>query len=392
MFDNIAQYINNNPIIFILLIIILLLIIFKLYSNSYINEGFNVSNPALNPPTPAPIAVSEGNTCACPVKYITPETPTRPTVMTPTMELVSVAGTGYNRVVRFRTRINGKYYYLMVMPRTSCTNLASSNIINPQSNDAGYDCLYNVIVLVEETSALANVNNYVAQINDNQKVCNFQKALECNRRLSEQTNVPASEQLYCFNPNNVLTETNAPCVQQYPDCRILKQTQIDFLIQKSPYSQNGSQQFLIKGISGQLGIDSSAANFYLNQDASSGKAGDNSFTTTVVCADYAINNTIYTVVDLIPGRAFVSSDVTNMMNGSTSNNDLRVKIRFNLPLMPPQLDINTNKAITRPFYLGACKNNICTLSDGSSLARCCLFNDLLNSNVLDFEPIIIQYS
>lgn len=396
MIDQIIEYINVHPVIFILIILILLFIIYMLYNyheESFITEtsstnlgGINntgVTNPAL--PTPN-ISISN--------------------VINPNTELLG----NKNKVVRFRATINGKKYYLMVTPIAGCTNLISQSVPNVQSKQQvsilSTDCLSNVVLLVDEDTVFEGLTSYFNQLSDKEKVCNFQQSLDCNKKISQSAQVIQSSLPIQIGPqtslptqeSNIIGPTTSEnlmpgqetshlfCPEEFPVCNQIRQYPVDFIIQKSIDSNNNQPNYFIKGISGKLGIDTSAAPYYINQNTRSDVTINTP--TSVLCADITDPTTVFNAsVDLI------TSKVENQNNiiGSGSNAQFKTKIRFNIPITPIQMNPYTGKAITKSFYLGACKNNICTVS-GINYARACLFNDIFDPNVLEFEPIIINYS
>lgn len=331
-------------IICALIVLVLLFVVYRLYSSKYTNDcdsfdNTGVMNPALPNSTSLTnvIGVPDFNT--------------------------SLLG-DQNKLVRFKCKINGKTYYLMVTPITSCSNLT-----NLKGN-----CFTNTVVLVDENTVLQHIENYLGDVYDQQRVCNFQENLTCNKRMTRSSqNIGLAESL----TPNVYSEV---CPTTFSQCNMIKQYPTDFIIQKSTVG-SGSTQYIITGISGRLGIDNTAAPYLLNQDIQNlNNMPDDLITETVLCADGMDSFQFNSIVNLI----------TTKSNNSESNNSLRTKIRFNMLANPPQLDPNTNKAITRSFYVGACKNDICT-ENNTNYARICLFKNISDPNVLEFEPIVIYY-
>jgi hypothetical protein len=411
MFDEIIKYINEHPLIFALIVLILLLVVYRLYSgkntktsespepfvsnilpaegeNMHVNQcdtptytstnpslkavaaggtnNIGVINPALPPPFPP--KVEDGASGGC-------------IIYDPNTELLN---TSSNKMVRFKCTINGKNYYLMVTPISSCTNIVSQPLTQQQAKTQQSklhgDCLTNVVVLVDEDTVKQHILQYLQSTQDKERVCNFQQALNCNRKLTQTVQTTQTPQLFPL----LTQESNfvQTCPEEYQPCKQVKQLPIDFIIQKA-VNQQGPQKYLLRGISGQLGIGL-AASYYLNQNT---QGNSNSTpTTAVLCADITNPTMPNAMVDLITTKVQNNSAIID-----GHGNDLRTKISFSIPASPIQVEPSTGKAVMKQFYLGACKNNICTIN-GTSFARACLFSNLTDPNVLEFQPTVVYYN
>ena len=198
MIDEIVIYINNNPIIFALIVILLLFVIYKLYngynctsesfqnaiSNSttnysatnQMNQNANSANQNVNVTDPNAYVINPALPEAQPI-------PIFGNVTNPND--LNNALVGDNKYVRFRCKIGGNYYYLMIMPINSCGNFNLGGLSSEEAqivtNQMNKDCGTNVLVLVDEKTALQQENDYIQDVVDLEKVCNFQQSLACNR-------------------------------------------------------------------------------------------------------------------------------------------------------------------------------------------------------------------
>lgn len=427
MFDQIIKYINTHPVIFALVVLILLFVVYKLYSTPDVTESFTsaiippdtTNGPLTSDGTPtsngtlmsygAPTDQSTVvNTILCNTIPITHGGVNNVGVTNPALpSLPEIVGTetlmvdlnkhllgDRDRLVRFRATINGKNYYLMIAPISQCSNLYTApNLIHESPIQNPKDCATNVVILIDEDTAMQNLNDYLSNINDKEKVCNFQQNLACSRGTSQST-IQSSPLLLDSSPqtNNLMPGQTTPhltsetCPEEYQSCKIVKQSPIDFIVYLSnPFTASEityHHRYLIQGVSGPLNIDTSNIQYYLNQNANA----NGQLPVNVLCADIFNNNDANTIVELATTK---QTTCNNNIIGYDSG--LRTRIRFNLVVSPIQLDPNTGRVVTRPFYLGSCRNNTCTFN-GANYARTCLFSDMLDPNVLEFEPIIVHYN
>lgn len=399
MFNQIIKYINTYPVIFALIVLLLLLIIYRLYTCTH-SEKFTNSNQSIQVNTILgnTVPISQGG-----VNNIGVTNPALPQLHEaikdemPKIDLNQYLLGDKYKLVRFRATINGKNYYLMISPISQCSNLYTPpNMVHPNPVKNPKDCSTNVVILIDENTAMLYLNDYLNQISDKEKVCNFQQTLS-NRRATQ--TIQSSQLFNISNANDLmpgqttphLTTEMCPEMEQYPGCRLIKQSPIDFIVTlTNPFSvsetedQQNQQQpirYFIQGVSGPLNIDTSNIRYFLNQNFNN----DPSVVNTL-CADAVSRTDPKIVVDLVTTKQ--TNDHNNIIGYDSG---LRTRIRFNIIVRPLRLDPITNRAITQSFYLGVCRNNICTFN-GANYARACLFKNMLDPNVLEFEPIIVQYN
>jgi len=336
IFDNVTEFVNNNPLIFLVLILLLLIIVIQLLGlNMCNNEHFDSNN-----------AILGTNSVIC----------TKSTSESNTMASCESCKMGNDILLggltRFRTTINGKKYYMMIVPYTKCSNLyttpQSASQANVLTSTRMNECFNNVVVLVDEETMLTGVNKYLNELNDKQKVCNYEQSLQCK---------------------------GAQCPVTYPQCTIgMKQYPTDFVVQSA-----GNNKYTIKGVAEPRGIGP-GSDYYLNQ-----KIMDIATGFGLLCADISTNtgdnNNI--LVELLTEQVPVT---TGIIGGEVN---LRTRIRFNTPIKPIVVD-SSGKAMTKSMYMGLCQSGVCTIG-GHSFNRICLYDDIINPNVLVFEPIPYKY-
>jgi len=286
-------------------------------------------------------------------------------------------------LVRFKytNPLDGKIYYLSIMPYNKCQQFNGLNSVN---SNTPLDCTSNILVLIDEDTVNKATEEYIKTMNINQKVCNFRKTItdiENGKRAS--SHLMGQEMLPGY-PVSTL-ENLAPsgeiptyseelripkdkCYNDYTACNLFRQYSTDFIITKR--NTDGQTKYTISGVTGGLNSNKNTTQVFLNITPSSG----------TLCADMTNPTTKYTQVDLITTKI---QNNGNIIGGLEAN--LKSKIRFKVA------EIGKNSIITETTgYIGNCVNSSCTIGD-KNYPRLCLFSDLLDPNVIDFEPIIKQY-
>lgn len=385
MLSSTISYINSHKLTFILIIVILVIIAIVLYyscneCNSY-TENFGA--------TSAPATLINNINVTNPLFPISEENiklPNYPSLLNGS----EIDFIKKESIVRLRTTINGNNYYLMVVPISKC------GIITQTDKTVG--CLTNTIVLVDEKTVLQNVSEYLEDLRDKEKICNYQHHLQSKRgslKIAQSLN-NASPLITNTKQNMSTQETMMPNQEsendeneqnckfgQYTSCKFKQQYPIDFHIEKHVTSL-GKNKYAIRGINGNLNIDMGTSQYYLNLNTRAEIKNDTVVGT--LCAD---STTVDKTKSNILMDLMMTEIPTQTMETGIKTPRYRAKIRISLEVKPLQFD-NNGKPIRRHFFLGVCKNNICSISD-TKYARACLFTDLLDQNVLEFEPIVIDY-
>lgn len=313
--NNIISYINLNPIPFILMIVIMLFIIYKIYSmqichNDTNNENFNpttgdtVPNPVL-PQTPTPLVAPPA------------------IVMSPYLIMNQLndqfVSTQINKqLVRFKyVSPENKIYYMAIMPLNTCADASG--------------CISNVLILMDESAVNINNANYLAAVQKQIKVCNYNKEL-------------------LINPNAISTS------ETFPECNISPQYQTDFVVTKMVVGND--IKYHIQGSIPNNDLSKASATFYVNKQKSLNN----------ICVD---TNTITT------NNPYIGIDlITTQVCDNSGNKKLSTKIRFNIT----ENDVNGN-IVNNIMYVGK------STSTCNNFIRLTLYSDELDMNVITFEPI-----
>lgn len=285
-------------------------------------------------------------------------------------------------LVRFKyTDPSGKIYYLSIMPYNKCQQF---NGAKPVNSLTPLDCTSNILVLIDEETVNKATEEYVKTMDINQKVCNFRKTLmDIENGKQASSHLMGQEMLPGYPPSTV--ENAAPsgeiptyyeeikipkngCYNDYTACNLFRQYSTDFIITKR--NTDGQSKYTISGVTGGLNSNKNTTQVFLNITPSS----------NTLCADMTNPTTKYTQVDLITTK--IQSD-GGIIGGLATH--LKTKIRFKVT------EIGMNSIITETTgYIGTCVNSPCTVGD-KNYTRLCLFSDLLDPNVIDFEPVVKQY-
>ena len=362
MFNNIIAYVqrNNNLLLVVVLLFILAVLYFFLmrrqehYTTLSEIDQLPVSIGGLNNlgiTNPAAPGYVNSEKCLCSNKF------------DPNLLLLS----GHNKYVRFRCIINGKRYYLMIAPIASCSNIRAS----------ATECAQNILILADETTALSGIEQYKQTMINKQKTCNFQQNLLCSSAQPE--------------------TASGKCSESYSLCDLPRQTPIDFsLTLATPLHStcvcgNLINKYTIAGVNGYLGATTTAVTKNLLNINTRLPITITSMT-SVICSDvYSPINNSQVLVDLITTTREVIDDTARSSEAQKYTNILKTRIRFTTQTSPlATTDPATLLPVTRMFYLGSCKNNICT-TNGQNYMRACLLYDILDPNVLEFEPVVVQY-
>ena len=264
-------------------------------------------------------------------------------------------------LLRFRTTIRCVNYYLMITPASRCSNILS----NPQSSQEiairAKDCTTNILVLVEESEVLTEINNYLRDTSNRENTCNLQESLSCRNRL-----------------NTTQQTGQEVCPEDYPSCKITKQFPVDFILNQAfNLTQQGdvlSHKYILKGVSLPTGLNNNNAFYFMNRNFRNNISHD---TSHLVCAD----------ITALPASTI---DVNLITTQDPISQKLKTIIRFDTIAGKFLIDID-GKVVNRGMYVGVCKDNTCNMN-GKTHFRACLFDKMDDPNVLEFEPITVNYN
>lgn len=352
MINNLSKFFNDNPLISIV-ILILSIIIFWNIINTYTQSNYFIKEPMTNI---QPISNCDINTDTN----------------------FNSGFVGENKLINFKCTYNGKEYYLATRNMSECQNRETD------------DCATSVLVLMDKNKIDFDVSKYLERLKMDYDVCQYTSKLKCINSLQSTT------------PSNVLAEE--ACNVKDPSC-----------IQKRQYYHDFN---VIELKNTQPDINSPERRSYIIEGTSIPREKNTSFPTLInqslyydkkinlMCGDW------YNYRDPLLNREYaevviVERKVPNnggIIGGLDSG--LRVKIRF----MSQELIISTINGVTQytpviekdvhsneeikmtAHYLGVCKDKTCRSSTGEELIRLCLYPDILDKNVLEFEPILVNIS
>lgn len=384
--NNIINYINAKPVIAILIIIILILILYRLYvyyvkteSNEYFTSEAEilpvpggttiVTNPTnstiLDSPETTVLPINPVPTVPSTVPKVVPISQSQKTLQevipfvtsqAELMELLQVSPTLQNKfnellskninyntdgsiLVRFKyvDPNDNKVYYIATQSLTQCTDA---------SNLPG--CVSNILVLVPENKVNEETLRYTNDMNINQQVCNYKKTLQNGQNT---------------NSANICTNN----VTLYPECNVTKQMPYDFVVSKVNAKPN--IKFVIQGVTAETNNGRNSLPVYINK-----ATGKNE-----LCADALYFANKYVEVDLVSTRIENNGGV---IGGLTP--EIKTKIRFKVT------ETINSAVVTNTLYVGKCINKSCTM-DNASYMKLCLYSDILDPNVIEFQPIAKTY-
>jgi len=279
---------------------------------------------------------------------------------------------GHGKTVNFKCTYDGIEYYLANMEMTKCKNR--------QSND----CTLNVIVLIPVTEITQMLNEYLKSIRVNTEKCNSNKRIDCLAALSE----------------NSSEEQKNKCMITHKSCDINRFYYHDFHV--SPVTQSNPDNELTKRrsyvITGNANPDrtENITHTMLNQMLYY------DYNINMLCGDhynYKKQNSNTDYVELV---VIETSPPENGGIIGAKSDSLKVKLRFTtkdqminkekdgkITIVQIKDNIGNNKI--KSIYIGICPNKTsCKLQNGKSYPRVCLYDDIFNTNVLEFEPILVN--
>lgn len=299
--NSMIHYVNENKSIFVFLIFLLIVILWKLFSI----ENFSI----------------EG------IENVTS--------IDDTMDMyVTNIGLSKDILIRFKTNINGQEYFL-------ATKIGCANTNN--------DCI-NRLILIDDATVTKQTKDYINNVSDKQKICNFEETLKDKRKGIDIGNV---------------------CFTEHPSCIIDSRRYTDFIIKKVITSSNDVSYNIIGYTKENMELMGKPTPYFLS----------------MIQNTMNLTSPPYPCVSSFSGgtaneNAQVKFDISRIgKNGETSLKTL-VRIRFKVG------NVQNGKI----FYLGKCKDNVNTCNiDNIKNMDTCLYDDYTNNNVLQFEPIITIY-
>lgn len=341
MLDKIANYFNNNPIVAILLVLLVLIVIWRLFrgscgKNEYLDPTISLNNlPKCDPNTDQEFY----------------------------KEFV-----GSTKLVNFKCTYNGKEYYLASVKTTDCSN------ITPEQLSTTLDCPGVALVLLDKLDIDSQVKQYLIDLENDTKICNFKKNLECTSNKSEESKCQ-SEYQECksqrfFNHDFIVTE-------------IIQQPTVTGIPPRRKYIIRGTAQPLRNGKShismlNQHLYEEQGINFLCGDDYAYG-------------SDQSKNR--YTELHIVEKP---KTTQTNILGDDTNK---FVNLIMLTHVFVEGVDPKTNKKTINHLYdqnntprlmtsyVSACEGKLCTIN-GRDYVRVCLQGDPLSLSILNFEPVL----
>lgn len=278
-----------------------------------------------------------------------------------------------SRILNFKCTVGGIDYYL------ACVKMTDYIANNP---DKTPDCAQSMLILIPVTEIQAMlddpVNGYLAQMKLAEDVCNSTLNLKC--KAIAQTDSAKSE-----------------CSDTFTECVLPRFFLHDFnVVDVTPSDADVSttlRKYVIKGTAiPSLNGQSSATmfnTFLINEQGINMVCGDKySYGAPNIPKQYA-------EVIIIEKPASTTGGVVN------ADPTMSVKIRFNalqqiisevngVTKRTPIIDTCTGEQKVRATYLGVCNSNQTCTRGANTYPRVCVYDDIMNPNVLDFHPFVVN--
>jgi hypothetical protein len=373
MLERISKFLNDNPLVGII-IVILIVIIILYYTPLILNNKCHapnintnehmvpVVNPVVNPDRHVePVHIINKNPPMCNVN---------------TDNEFSAEFVGIAKTINFKCTHDGVDYYLANMKTTDCTNTNTNNI----------ECGNVVAILIPANDIKDLLSLYLKNIRVLKDKCNSNNKIDCLSIISD--------------PND--ENAKRACDKLYPVCENNRFFIHDFNVIKTnkPNADIDAvnsvrTKYIITGTA-VPGIEGTIYPTLLNQQLYHDK------NINLLCGDY-YNYGTPSIPKEYAEIVVVEKDVTNtggIIGGPL--NAISIKLRFNTKIQAESKDA-TGKITYTPLmdnkgnpqlkqtYIGICTSNkTCKLSNGKNYPRVCLYDDILDTNVLQFTPILVH--
>lgn len=351
MFKNIIDFFDNNQLLGVIIILFLIIVILWYIMNNHLCECSN-NNEHLTMTNTSQISHSLPQcTSSVDIKF-------------------NASFVGPNKLVNFKTVIDGKEYYLANVKLSECDTK------QPE------DCSGVAMVLIEKSDIDEMMKSYVKQMDIAKETCNADIKIKCTHNL----------------PSSASEEDIQNCGKPHISCDQKRKFYHDFNVfdMSDPTKASQTRKYIIKGTA-VPNINDVSYPTMMNQSLYDNK------NVNLLCGDtfnYGQPNLSKDHADVI----IIERDVLNdggIIRGT--GNDIRVKFRFNTrdqlithdkngkkilsPIMDPNDPMGGVKKIGT--YVGVCPQTTC-VSNGRTYKRVCLYPDIINPNVLEFEPILVE--
>lgn len=277
-----------------------------------------------------------------------------------------------SKILNFKCNVKGIDYYL------ACVKMGDYIANNPNNTP---DCSNSMIILVPATEIETMLVSYMKDMSIAENICNSSLNITC--------------------VGNAQTDSaKAECPTTFTSCVQTRLFLHDFnIVDVTPVNSDVSttiRKYVIKGTALPALNGSSSPTmfntFLINEHG-----------INMVCGDpYAYGSPS---VPKQYAEVIITEKSTNNNTGGVINVDptMTVKIRFNalqqiispgtnggVATRTPLIDTCTGEKKIRPTYLGICNSTQTCTKGGNIYPRVCVYDDIMDPNVLDFQPYVVN--
>jgi hypothetical protein len=370
MIKKISQYLDSHPLISILAIIALIILIiyvrnYRCVDSEHMDGTLTASTTST---TPQPIVASSAKD----------STGGQSDCVKNNDATFNAMFVGTTKLLNFKCSIKGKNYYLASVPVATCTNDASSD---------GTDCMGSKMILIECDDADIQIANYIKTVKLNSEICNQTNRIKCIGNL----------------PPNSSEELISRCSKVDPSCNPMRQYTTDFKVtevQQTDPDKITRRHYNIFGVSQPLLNDSSVPSMlnghlysdqgvnYLCGDMNSSK-DQSPVQITIIEKDIQNRGGIIGGLNA-PITIKLRMNASQLLSAVETITDPVTKKVTKKRNVVHTIDQKTGKKKTKPAYIGICDGAIECVMGQKKYPRVCLYDDVLDQNVLEFEPILVS--
>lgn len=346
MLDKLVNYLDQNKLLVILIVVLLLLIIVVMYNCSSKQKSNEHMDGTISQDPLMALPKCDPNTDQTFYK-----------------EFV-----GPTKLVNFKCKYNEREYYL------ACVGKGDCYVANPTPEMSFPDCNDIMVVLIDKEDIERDLAQYLKDIENDTKICNFKKNLECSQ----------------------INKSEENCQKEYPEClgrrlfihdfiinEVIQQPTITGIPPRRKYTIKGFAKPLrngnmIEGTINQAVFEDFGINFL---------CGDNTF--------YSKDSgkTRYNEIIVAEKQMPVSQNIIGVSNNVV--NLMMVTQEFLAGVDPETKqtvinklnDMNGNPRL-KLSYFAVCDPNKTCMMNAKQYPRVCLVEDQLDPRVLNFEPIL----
>jgi hypothetical protein len=345
MIDEITKFLNDNRVIAILLVLLLsLLLYFIMQKNEMFEHMDNVQTTNNYLPKCTINSDQEFN-----AQYV-----------------------GQSKIINFKCTIGDIDYYL------ACVKMTDYQVDNP---DKTADCINSMLILIPVTEINSMLESYLKEMAAAEKICNSTLQIKCQHSLEASSAEDASSE----------------CLDTYPECQQTRLFIHDFnVVDVTPVTSNSMilRKYIIKGTALPLLNGKSSPtmfnNFLYNDKGINMVCGDTyAYGSPNIPKQYAeliISETIATNVGGIIG----STPILNVKIKFDTLQQIVSKVN-GIEKKTPLIDVCTGEPKTKPTYMGVCAASQSCTKGNSTYPRVCVYDDIMNPNVLEFQPHLVSF-